>query len=65
MIPSRDFVSFVVHELGRPRINQRNRDIIKVRRIARCQRGVLGERDTGNHCIPQFTGTAFPVPRYH
>src|SRR2546430_17599318 len=43
--PSCDFVSFVVYELRHPRIDKCNRDIVKVRRIAGCQRGMLGEHD--------------------
>lgn len=48
-----------------PRIDERNWDIVKVRRIARCQCGMLSEHDTSNHRISQVARAALLVPGCH
>lgn len=50
---------------GHPRVDQRNREIIKVRRIASCQRGMTGKHEASDHRVTQFTRATFPVSRRH
>src|SRR5271156_1422782 len=58
--------SFMVRSGARsPRINQGRRDIIEVRDIAGRQCGMAGEKDSSDHRVAQFAGTALNFSRRH
>ena len=54
-----------VVNLGNPRIDELNRNISEVRRVAGCQRGMLGEGYAGDHSIAQIARAVLLVPRCH
>ena len=43
---------------SRPGVNDGNRNILKVRRVASCSRGIVSKGHAGNHGVAQVTGPA-------
>src|SRR5437660_4521411 len=51
--------------LTRPRVDYRNRKILKMRCVSCCELRVRSKHDAGNHCVAQFTWTSLRMTRSH
>src|SRR5436309_4652882 len=51
--------------LARPRVDYRNRKILKMRCVSCCELRVRSEHDAGDHCVAQFAWTSLLMTHSH
>jgi hypothetical protein len=52
-------------QLRKPRVDDWNQEVFKVRDVTGCERGMVSEHDPSNHRIAQVTRPTFLLPRRH
>jgi hypothetical protein len=48
-----------------PRVDDRHGEIVEVRGIPGRECGMTGKHYTCDHCVPQFAGAPFSIPKRH